>query len=129
MVTEVGAKSPALGKPLDMTEARETLQSDLRAGASRITVENSDTVILREKNSQALVDLASAVGLDKLVFEVGPGGGGLCDLGVWLMGTVSRDISVQNIELGEDCILLDGYRRGFGREVDDDFFRGKTKWI
>ena len=127
VVTEVGAKSPALDKPFDTKEAWETLQSDLKVGASRITVENSDTVILREKNPQTLVDLASDVGLDKLVFEVGPGGGGLRDLGVWLMRTVSRDISVQNIELGQDCILLDGYRRGFGREVDDDFFRDKAK--
>lgn len=124
VVTEVGSKSPALDKPLDVKEALETLEADLKAGAARITVDNSDTVILREKNPQALIDLANAVGLDKLVFEVGPGGGGLRDLGVWLMKTISRDISVQNLELGEECILLDGYRRGFGREVDYDFFRG-----
>lgn len=130
VVTEVGSKSPDPDKPLNVEEALATLQADLKAGATKITVENSDMVILREKNPQALIDLANAVGLDKLVFEVGPGGGGVRDLGVWLLNTVSRDISVQNLDLGEDCVLLDGYRRGFGREVDFDFFRGgmsKTK--
>ena len=123
VVSEVGSKNPDPNKPLDVKEALETLQSDLRAGATRITVENSDTVILREKNPQALVDLANAVGLDKLVFEVGPSGGRLPNLGVWLMNLVSRDISVQNLNLGEECILLDEYRRGFGREVEYDFFK------
>jgi len=112
VVTEVGSKSPALDGALNVEEALATLEADLRAGAARVTVEASDTLILREKNPQALVDLAN-----------GEVGGGLDDLGVWLMRTISRDISVQNIELGDDCILLDGYRRGFGRAVDYEFFR------
>jgi len=123
VITEVGSKNPDPSKPLDVKEALETLEADLKAGATKITVENSDTVILREKNPQALIDLANAVGLDKLVFEVGPGGGGLRNLGVWLMNTLGRDISVQNLALGEECVLLDGYRRGFGREVEYEFFR------
>jgi len=126
VVAEVGSKNPDPDKPLNVKEALETLEADLKAGATKITVEVSDTVILREKNPQALIDLANAVGLDKLVFEVGEGGGGLRDLGVWLMNTISRDISVQNLNLGEECVLLDGYRRGFGREVEYDFFKGGT---
>lgn len=123
--TEVGEKFPDPAKPLDMKETLETLQADLQAGASKITVENSDTAILREKNPQALIDLANKVGLEKLVFEVMGSGTNLRDIGIWLLNTISRDINLQNLKLGEDCILLYSFRRGFGRQIGYDFFRGE----
>ena len=68
--TEVGRKYP--DKPLDIGEAIESIRADLEMGARSVTIEAAETAILKETNPQVLIDIAEAIGLNKIVFECSP---------------------------------------------------------
>ncbi len=119
--SEIGSKNPDPNKPLDLKEATEFLQSDLAAGSTMVTIDESDILIFKQKNPSGLIDVINKIGLDKFLFEAGPTSS-FKDLGVWMLRNFGREISIQNISL-EDCVLLDAFRHGFGRAFEYEYLR------
>lgn len=110
--TEIGKKFP--DQPLDPIAAAQAIQSDLRAGAEMVTVEESDVLFLKERNPQAVLDLIAKVGKQSTVFEAPS-----VKVQVWLIQDVASDVNMENIRFytHEDVVQLERMRCGLHRKV------------
>ncbi|MFC1981655.1 phosphosulfolactate synthase [Chloroflexota bacterium] len=115
--TEVGRKYP--DKPLDAGEAIERIRADLDMGARSVTIEAAETAILKETNPQVLIDIAEAIGLDKIVFECSPPYP-WTDAAAWLIKTFGPTINLENISL-QECDRVYSMRQGMTQSVDFAF--------
>lgn len=114
--TEVGKKDPTA--PLDADEAIEAIRRDLEAGAKKVTIENSDIVLLMKTGAEPLERIVEAVGLGPLVFEVGPHG--WPQVATWVIRTFGPEVNLENLS-PEQLPIVDAMRRGMHRNVNYEF--------
>lgn len=118
--TEYGKKYP--DKPLAVEEAVRAIEADLEAGAEHVVMEKGEIRLLREtKNFEALAQIARAVGIQNLFFELREGYNTpqpwdeLCR---WLFDVLGTDVNVMNINL-EEAYVVDTMRRGILEFLDN----------
>ena len=115
--TELGRKFP--DAPLDRHEVIESAHQDLKAGAKKVVIENSDLVKLQTEDPTFFSDVVKEVGKEHLIFEAGPGG--WPTLAAWLMQTIGPDVNLENVS-DRDIITLDAMRRKLHRNMEYSFF-------
>lgn len=116
VLTEVGKKDPVA--PLDAEETIAMIREDLEAGAEKVTIENSDIVLLMSSGPAPLHRIVEAVGSESLVFEVGPNG--FPQVATWVIRTFGPEISLENL-YPEQLAIVDAMRRGMNRNVNYEF--------
>ncbi len=114
--TEVGKKDPEA--PLNAEDAIEAIRRDLEAGARKVTIENSDIVLLMKTDPAPIHRIVEAVGLKQIVFEVGPHS--WPQVATWVIRTFGPEVNLEN--LGPEWLAtLDAMRRGMNRNVNYEF--------
>jgi len=110
--TEIGRKFP--GEPLDPLAASRMIRLDLQDGAEMVSVEESDVLLLKERNPSAILDLVQRVGKESVVFEARS-----VEVQTWLIRSVAPDLNMENIPFftHEDVIQLERMRVGLHRRV------------
>jgi len=108
--TEVGRKNPTT--PLDVDETIATIRRDLEAGAKKVTIENSDVALLMKTDPTPICRIVEAIGIEHLVFEVGPNA--WPEMTVWVIRSFGPEINLENVRPAQVSIL-DGMRRGMHR--------------
>lgn len=114
--TEIGKKDPTA--PLDPDEAIAAIHADLEEGAKKVTIENSDLVLLAKEGFSKVEKIINAVGIEKVVLEVGPHG--WPQVATSVIRTFGRGVSLENF--GPDQLaIIDAMRRGMHRNVNYEF--------
>ncbi len=114
--SEIGKKDPTT--PLDAREAIAAIRSDLDLGAKKVTVENSDIVLLMKGDSAPLHQIVEAVGIESLVFEIGPHG--YPHTLTWILRTFGPDVNLENL-YPEQLSIVEASRLGLNRTVNYEF--------
>lgn len=123
--TEVGYKrvGDVLGN--EMLEVEDTVRSisaDINAGALKVTIESNElTNFMQHEQLGRLIAIVEAVGLDRLVFEIGAGGKVNAELAIWLLEKLGSDVNVENIE-PDRLLHFEAMRRGLSRAGNFKFF-------
>jgi phosphosulfolactate synthase len=120
--TEVGNKEVGdqLGdRPMALKAAVDGVRRDLDAGATKVTIENHELAQYLRHDRKTLLKIVDAVGLEPLLFEIGPGG--WPDIAVWLLQDLGPDVNVENIG-SERVVHLEAMRRGLSRMGKFAFF-------
>jgi len=115
--TELGRKFP--DAPLERNEVIESALNDLKAGAKKVVIENSDLVKLRTEDPTFFADILQEVGKEHLVFEAGPGE--WPTLAAWMIRTLGPDVNIENVT-DQQIITLDAMRRQLHRNIEYAFF-------
>ncbi|MBW2145592.1 MAG: phosphosulfolactate synthase [Deltaproteobacteria bacterium] len=115
--TELGRKFP--DAPLERGEIVESALSDLKAGAKKVVIENSDLVKLQNEDPAFFADVSREVGKEHLIFEAGPAQ--WPSLAAWLIQSIGPDVNIENIS-DKEIITLDAMRRQLHRNVEYAFF-------
>ncbi len=118
--TEIGKKDPT--GPLDADDAIEAIQRDLEEGVKKVTVENSDLVLLMDSDPAPILKIVAAMGIEPLVFEVGPHG--WPKTATWLIRSLGPEINLENLRPGQ-LFMVDAMRRGLNRNVNYEFLSVK----
>jgi phosphosulfolactate synthase len=126
--TEVGRKHPT--EPLVPQKTIDAIKRDLESGATKVVLENSDAMLLKETNPQQLIDIVKAVGFENVVFEPQSTKPHIekPEMLVWLIKTLGHDINVMSISF-EDVYHVNQIRSGLAREMESEFLavrRGKV---
>lgn len=122
--TEVGEKLS--GAAIKSRDAVTSICGDLEAGATKVVIENNDLCHFLGSSPQTIAEIARAVGLDRLIFELGPGG--WPDLAVWLLRELGSDINVENIDIASDRLMaFEAMRRGLSRLIDYEHLTAMAK--
>lgn len=116
--TEIGKKVP--DAPLTVAESVASIRADLDRGARKVVIEKADIALLKETQPNVLVDIAHAVGHERLCFEGGPAA--FPELPLWLIRTFGPEVNLENLEVSE-VVRVEGMRVGMDRLVDYDFLR------
>jgi phosphosulfolactate synthase len=117
--TEIGKKVP--DAPLSVAESVASIRADLDRGAKKVVIEKADIALLKEEGKgDVLVEIAEAVGHERLCFEGGPAA--FPDLPLWLIKTFGPQVNLENLEVNE-IVRVEGMRVGVDRLVDYDFLR------
>jgi phosphosulfolactate synthase len=119
--TEVGRKFP--DKPLDVNEVVTTTQSDLEAGASKVTIEGAEVAHCMKEGVDKLLQIVEQIGLENLIFEVGQP---QLDVPVlaWVLNTLGPEVNLENVAL-EDCVVVTGMRLGIDWRIGYKFLTEK----
>ena len=115
--TELGRKFP--DAPLERGEVIESALRDLRAGAKKVVIENSDLVNLMVDDPTFFTEVAKEVGKDHLIFEAGPAK--WPELAAWMIQTLGPDVNIENIT-DKEILPLDAMRRQLHRNIGYAFF-------
>jgi len=115
--TEVGRKYP--DKPLDVRETVETIQSDLEAGASKVTIEGAEILNFMKEGPDRLLQIVGQAGMDNLIFEVGRPELDI-EVLVWLFNTLGPEVNVENFEL-QQCVLVSAVKSGIHGSIGYKF--------
>lgn len=121
--TEVGKKDPV--GLMDVGQAVEEIQANLAAGSYKVTLENSEIVLLLKEDPDRLWRIVEAVGLEHLSFELTPVG--FPDLGARLIRLFGPGVNLENIDLRQ-LIAVDQMRRGMHRAVSYGYLSDPEKW-
>jgi phosphosulfolactate synthase len=121
--TEVGKKDPV--GLMDVGQAVEEIQANLAAGSYKVTIENSETVLLLKEDPDRLWRIVEQVGLAHLSFELTPVG--FPELGVRLLRMFGPGVNFENIELRQ-LIAVDQMRRGMNRAVSYGYLSDPDTW-
>jgi phosphosulfolactate synthase len=118
--TEVGRKHPE--EPLEPVKVIDAIRRDLDTGALKVTLENSDAVLLARTKPDPLVQIVEAVGMENLIFEpqVTKPHIDHPELLLWLLRTFGPDINVMSVSF-EDCSHISQMRSGLARETETEF--------
>lgn len=108
--TEVGRKDPTT--PMDVDETIATIRRDLDAGAKNVTIENSDVALLMKTGPTAICRIVEAIGVERLVFEVGPSA--WPEMTAWVIRSFGPEVNLENVRPAQVSIV-DGMRRGMHR--------------
>jgi phosphosulfolactate synthase len=120
--TELGRKFP--DAPLERREVIESVRRDLKGGAKKVVIENSDLVKLQKDDPAFFTDVTRELGKEHLIFEAGPAQ--WPTLAAWLIRTLGPDINLENVT-DKEIITLDAMRRQLNRAVEYAFFRQAGK--
>ncbi len=115
--TELGRKFP--DAPLERGEVVESALRDLKNGAKKVVIENSDLVKLQNEDPTFFTDVSREVGKEHLIFEAGPGQ--WPSLAAWLIRSLGPDVNIENIT-DKEIIPLDAMRRQLHRNIEYAFF-------
>lgn len=118
--TEVGRKDPAA--PMDANAVIGSIERDLEAGAKKVSIENSDIVLLMKTDPTPLRRIVEAVGLEHVVFEIGPHG--WPEVATWVIRTFSPEINLENLR-PDVLFTVDAMRRGLHRSVNYEFLSAR----
>jgi phosphosulfolactate synthase len=121
--TEVGKKDPV--GLMDVGQAVEEIQANLAAGSFKVTIENSETVLMLKEDPDRLWRIVEAVGLDHLSFELTPVG--FPELCVRLLRMFGPAVNFENID-HRQLIAVDQMRRGMHRAVSYGYLSDPGKW-
>ncbi len=105
------------------SEAIASITADIEAGSSTVTIEAGETVVLKDSNPQVIVDIAGAVGLDKIVFECEPPSP-WTKMASWLVRTFGQGVNLENIPI-QDCVMVYATRLGMSRDMGHAFLTEK----
>jgi len=119
--TEVGRKFP--DKPLDVKEVVDTIQSDLEAGASKVTIEGAEVFNFMKEGPDKLLQIVEQTGMENLIFEVGRPQLDITVL-VWLLNTLGSEVNIENVPL-EQCVEVTGMRLGIDWRIGYKFLTEK----
>ncbi len=119
--TEVGRKYP--DKPMTVEQAIADIKADFEAGSYSVTVEASETEALKDTNPQVIVDIAKAIGLEKIVFECEPPSP-WNQMAVWLINTLGPGVNLENIPIDE-CVKVYAMRQAMTRDTGIAFLTVK----
>lgn len=114
--TEVGRKDPTA--PLETEEAIESILRDLEAGAKKVTIENSDLVLLLKTSPDVVLGIVQGAGWENVAFEIGPNG--WPDVAAWVIRSFGQEVNLENFD-PDRLPFVDGMRRGFERQVNNEF--------
>jgi phosphosulfolactate synthase len=120
--TETGNKvvGDSLGhKSMRAGDMITAIRQDLEAGANKVTIENNELLQYMKSGRSVLLRVVDKIGLEPLIFEVGPGG--WPGVSVWLLDALGPDINVENIDF-DRVAGFEAMRRGLHRLVDYPFF-------
>jgi phosphosulfolactate synthase len=115
--TELGRKFP--DAPLERGEVVSSANRDLKAGAKKVVIENSDLVKLETEDPAFFVDVSREIGKEHLIFEAGPAR--WPSLAAWMIRTLGPDVNLENIS-DKEIITLDAMRRQLNRNIEYAFF-------
>jgi len=115
--TELGRKFP--DAPLERGEVVSSAIQDLKAGAKKVVIENSDLVNLQTEDPTFFVDVSREVGKEHLIFEAGPAK--WPSLAAWMIKTLGPDVNIENVS-DQEIIYLDAMRRQLHRNIEYAFF-------
>ncbi len=118
--TEIGKKDPTA--PLDAQEAIAAIRSDLEMGAKKVAVENSDIALLMKSNPDPLHRIVEAVGIEPLVFEIGPHG--YPQTLAWVIRSFGPDVNLENL-YPDQLAVVEASRLGMNRTVNYEFLSRK----
>jgi phosphosulfolactate synthase len=121
--TEVGKKDPV--GLMDVDQAVEEIRANLEAGSYKVTIENSEIVLMMKEDPGRLERIVNAVGLEHVSFEVTPAG--FPDLAVFLIRTFGPGVNIENIDFAQ-LIAVDQMRRGMNRAVSYGFLSEPDQW-
>ena len=121
--TEVGKKDPT--GLMDVDRAVEEIQQNLDAGSYKVTIENSETVLMMRDDPGRLELIVERVGLKHLSFELTPVG--YPGLAVHLLKLFGPGVNFENIEIMQ-LIGVDQMRRGMNRAVQYGFLSDPAGW-
>lgn len=121
--TEVGLKDPVGLMEVDATV--QEIRENLDAGSYKVTIENSEIVLLLREAPDRLQQIVEAVGLEHLSFEVTPAG--FPDLAARLIRTFGPGVNIENIDLMQ-TIAVDQMRRGMNRATNYGFLSDPKAW-
>jgi phosphosulfolactate synthase len=121
--TEVGKKDPT--GLMDVDRAVEEIQQNLDAGSFKVTIENSEVVLMTRQDPGRLEKIVERVGLEHLSFELTPVG--YPELAVHLLRRFGPGVNFENIEIMQ-LIAVDQMRRGMNRAVQYGFLSDPSAW-
>jgi len=121
--TEIGKKDPT--GLIDVDKAVEEIQQNLEAGSYKVTIENSETVLMMREDPGRLERIVERVGLAHLSFELTPVG--FPDLAVYLLKLFGPSVNFENIEIMQ-LIAVDQMRRGMNRATKYGFLSDPSAW-
>lgn len=121
--TEVGKKDPV--GLMDVGRAVEEIRANLEAGSFKVTIENSEIVLLLKEDPDRLWRIVDEVGLDHLSFELTPVG--YPDLAVKLIKLFGPRVNLENID-HRQLIAVDQMRRGMHRAVSYGYLSEPQRW-
>jgi phosphosulfolactate synthase len=118
--TEIGKKDPTA--PLDAQEAIAAIQSDIEMGAKKVAVENSDIALLMKGDPDPLYRIVKAVGIEPLVFEIGPHG--YPQTLTWVIRSFGPEVNLENL-YPDQLAIVEACRLGLNRAVNYEFLGRK----
>ena len=121
--TEVGKKDPT--GLMDVDRAVEEIQANLAAGSYKVTIENSEMVLMLKEDPDRLWAIVDRVGIEHLSFELTPIG--FPDLAERLLRMFGPRVNLENID-HRQLIAVDQMRRGMNRAVSYGFLSEPDKW-
>ena len=121
--TEVGKKDPV--GLMDVAAAVEEIRANLAAGSYKVTIENSETVLMLKEDPDRLWRIVEEVGLEHLSFELTPVG--FPDLAVKLLRMFGPRVNFENID-HRQLIAVDQMRRGMHRAVSYGYLSDPDRW-
>jgi phosphosulfolactate synthase len=119
--TELGKKFP--DAPLEAGEAIERARIDIEAGCYKIVIEKTDVAFIHEKRADTLHSVVEAVGLNNIIFEIGPGSD-IFNLAHWLIREFGAEVNLENLNAG-DAPLIEAMRYGLARAAEYNYFKRK----
>lgn len=121
--TEVGKKDPT--GLMEVGRAVEEIQANLAAGSFKVTIENSEMVLMLREDPDRLWRIVEAVGLDHVSFELTPVG--FPELAARLIRMFGPRVNLENID-HRQLIAVDQMRRGMNRAVSYGYLSEPQKW-
>ena len=121
--TEVGKKDPV--GLMDVDRAVEEIQQNLAAGSYKVTIENSEMVLMLKEDPDRLWRIVERVGLEHLSFELTPVG--FPDLAARMFRMFGPRVNMENID-HRQLIAVDQMRRGMNRAVSYGYLSEPDKW-
>lgn len=121
--TEVGKKDPV--GLMDVERTVEEIQANLAAGSYKVTIENSEIVLLLKEDPDRLWRIVETVGSEHLSFELTPVG--FPDLAARLIRMFGPAVNLENIDLRQ-LIAVDQMRRGMNRAVSYGYLSDAHQW-
>lgn len=121
--TEVGLKDPV--RLMEVEPTVQEIRENLEAGSYKVTIENSEIVLLMREAPDRLERIVEEVGLEHLSFEVWPVG--FPDLAARLIRLFGPGVNIENVDLVQ-VIAADQMRRGMNRATNYGFLADPNAW-
>jgi phosphosulfolactate synthase len=102
-------------------ELIERAKKDIEAGCYKIVIEKTDIAVIHEQKADTLHRIVESIGLDYIIFEIGPGSD-IFELARWLITEFGSEVNLENLNAG-DAPLIEAMRYGLARAVEYNYFK------